>query len=103
MTSSRSAAASGTATTASPLHNPEFRLLEWYTAAADYLDSIAVTEGLFSHLLERRAPVPAAERLAPPFLRMTMEEAFQRFAGIDLAACLDDPADAGAGGARGSP
>ena len=72
-----------------PHHNPEFRLLEWYTVGAGYLQSIEVTEGLFSRLLaagtERR---PAAE-LSPPFRRLTMEEAFHELAHMDLAACQD--------------
>ena len=39
-----------------PHHNPEFRLLEWYTVGAGYMDSIAVTEALFDHLLQPDGP-----------------------------------------------
>jgi lysyl-tRNA synthetase class 2 len=85
----------------SPLHNPEFRLLEYYTVGGSYLDSIAVTESLFSHLLATAGPAAPAERLAPPFLRLTMEEAFRRFAGIDLASCQDPPSMIAAAGAKG--
>jgi len=70
-----------------PIHNPEFRLLEWYTAGAGYLDSIGVAEDLFSRLLAENTPGRPRKQLAPPFLRMTMEEAFRRFAGIELAGC----------------
>lgn len=73
----------------SPWHNPEFDLLEYYTVGGSYLDSIAVTEGLFDHLLGCLPAVTRADRLVPPFLRMTMAEAFDRFAGIDLAACQE--------------
>jgi lysyl-tRNA synthetase class 2 len=72
-----------------PVHNPEFRLLEWYTAGSGYLDSIGVAEELFSRLLAENTPRRPREKLAPPFLRMSMEEAFRRFAGIELAACQD--------------
>jgi lysyl-tRNA synthetase class 2 len=71
------------------VHHPEFRLLEWYTAGCGYLDSIAVTEELFSRLLRENTPGRPREQLAPPFLRMSMEEAFRRYAGIELAACQD--------------
>jgi elongation factor P--(R)-beta-lysine ligase len=72
-----------------PMHNPEFRLLEWYTVGSGYLDSIAIAEDLFSRLLSEEPPRRPKEQLAPPFLRLTMEEAFHHFAGIELAACQD--------------
>jgi elongation factor P--(R)-beta-lysine ligase len=66
-------------------HNPEFRLLEWYTLGASYLDCIPVTEDLFAHLL---SAVPGgAPDLSPPFIRMTMEEAFREYAGTALGEC----------------
>ena len=84
-----------------PHHNPEFRLLEWYTVGAGYLDSIGRTEGLFEHLLSLRGSGSRDSRLAPPFLRMTMEEAFQRYAEIDLARCGDSLGMRTAGEAKG--
>jgi lysyl-tRNA synthetase class 2 len=70
------------------LHNPEFTILEYYTAGADHLASIDVTEELFRHLLSRGlSSVPDAAALSPPFRRMTMAEAFREFAGFDLAPC----------------
>jgi elongation factor P--(R)-beta-lysine ligase len=84
----------------SDIHNPEFRLLEWYTMNAGYRDSIAITEGLFSRLLSSGGPL-AHPRLAPPFQRVTMEEAFRGLAGIDLAACLELEAMREAGRAKG--
>jgi lysyl-tRNA synthetase class 2 len=78
-------------------HNPEFTMLEWYTVEADYLDSISITERLFDCLL-RRLPSPSPFRyqgqpieLHPPFARITMEEAFRRYAGLELAGCLSLP------------
>lgn len=68
------------------MHNPEFTLLEWYTVGASYMDSIRVAEGLFSRLLSLSDTVDAGP-LSPPFRRMSMNEAFLAYAGIDLAAC----------------
>ncbi|QQO10892.1 amino acid--tRNA ligase-related protein [Breznakiella homolactica] len=62
------------------LHSPEFTMLEYYTMDADYRDSLAITEELFSRLLPEDAP----EDLRPPFLRISMEEAFSRWAGFSL-------------------
>jgi lysyl-tRNA synthetase class 2 len=62
------------------LHSPEFTMLEYYTMDADYRDSLALTEELFSRLLERRAETT----LRPPFLRLSMEDAFVRYAGFSL-------------------
>ena len=72
----------------SPHHNPEFRLLEWYTLNAGYRDSIDHTEALFDSLMEHAAP-GARRRLSPPFSRLTMADAFLRHAGIDLEKCQD--------------
>jgi len=85
-----------------PHHNPEFRLLEWYTVGTGYLDSIGVAEGLFDHLIAQLVPGPRASLLAPPFLRMTMEEAFFRYADIDLAGCQDVLSMRAAGEANGA-
>jgi lysyl-tRNA synthetase class 2 len=60
-------------------HSPEFTMLEYYTMDADYRDSIATTEKLFSHLWRKGGSAPL-----PPFQRITMGEAFSRWAGFDL-------------------
>ncbi len=70
-----------------PLHNPEFRLLEWYTVGASYRDQVATTEELVARLLSTDPPAAHAERLRPPFRIMSMEQAFRDFAGMDLARC----------------
>ncbi|MDR2313534.1 MAG: LysR family transcriptional regulator [Spirochaetaceae bacterium] len=82
------------------LHNPEFTMLEYYTMDAGYEDSLLITEDLFRHLLPA-APsgeAPGAVEtqpgpLSPPFMRITMEEAFLRWAGFSL----HETAAAGAG------
>jgi lysyl-tRNA synthetase class 2 len=77
------------------LHSPEFTMLEYYTMDADYEDSLALTEALFEALREHNSgtqdpagqtprSVPVPEELRPPFLRITMEEAFCRWAGFSL-------------------
>ena len=77
-----------------PLHHPEFTLLEWYRAGEPYealmadcaalLALAAQTAGARS--LEFRGK--SADPLAEPE-RLTVAEAFDRFAGIDLLASLD--------------
>ena len=74
----------------SPVHNPEFRILEWYTMGSRSDDAIADTEALFSHLLSRDLCRVDPRRLEPPFTRMSMAEAFDRHAGISLVDCADE-------------
>ncbi len=75
------------------IHSPEFTMLEYYTVHADYTASLDLTEELFSFLLDALFPEghePAG--LRPPFIRMTMDDAFRRFAGFPL--CENpEPAD----------
>lgn len=66
----------------SPIHNPEFTMLEYYTVGADSAASIALTEELFGALALADTP----SSLLPPFRRMTMAEAFAEFAGLELGA-----------------
>jgi lysyl-tRNA synthetase class 2 len=90
-------------------HSPEFTMLEYYTMGADYMDSLAITERLFAALYQAFPDAP--RQAAPPFVRMTMEEAFIRYAHFSLEEALangslrekaaalgiDAPADAGDG------
>ena len=63
------------------LHSPEFTMLEYYTINADYLESLDLTEELFTQLQEN---LPGLKpRL--PFIRITMEEAFRTWAGFSLS------------------
>ncbi len=64
-------------------HNPEFTMLEWYTLGAGYLEQIEVCERLVARLSESRArPI---EGVSVPFARLTMEEAFRSYAGVELS------------------
>ncbi len=71
-------------------HSPEFTMLEYYTMGADYKDSLILTEQLFDALLP---PVPTdgtSDQFAdirPPFTRLTMDDAFVRYAGFRLSEC----------------
>ena len=75
-------------------HAPEFTLLEWYRVGADYtalMDDCTV----FLRLAAEAAGVRQLRhgaRMCNPFLppqRLSVAEAFQRFAGIDLLASLN--------------
>ena len=77
------------------LHHPEFTLLEWYRAGEPYGTLMADCAAI----LARAAEAAGTERLtfrgrvADPFAapeRLTVAEAFARFAGIDLLASLPD-------------
>ena len=60
-------------------HSAEFSMLEWYRADADYLDVLADTEGLVAAMLG----------LSSPFGRLTVREAYRRWAGWDPFAQWD--------------
>ncbi|RUP21219.1 EF-P lysine aminoacylase EpmA [Methylobacterium sp.] len=76
-----------------PLHHPEFTMLEWYRAGAPYTALMADC----ADLLAGAAETAGARRFAfrgretDPFAepeRLTLAEAFDRFAGIDLLASV---------------
>jgi lysyl-tRNA synthetase class 2 len=69
-------------------HNPEFTMLEWYRAFAGVEQVMRDTEELVTELVsafnaDGRLPGEHAPiTVAPPFARMTVAEAFARFAGV---------------------
>ncbi|TVQ27291.1 MAG: hypothetical protein EA382_04150, partial [Spirochaetaceae bacterium] len=78
------------AESSSRLHNPEFTMLEWYTVDADYRDSIALTTELLGDLaasrtapLGERGGAAGATRVGAPPVRITVRDAFVRYAGCD--------------------
>ena len=78
-------------------HNPEFTMLEWYRAFAGVGDVIDDTEQLVRatfELTSRRFVEHAGARVdvTAPFARLTVGEAFERFAGVskDEAITLPD-------------
>jgi lysyl-tRNA synthetase class 2 len=74
------------------LHSPEFTMLEYYTMNAGYKDSLKITEDLFACLGEFQNS-PSVFRL--PFQRVTIAEAFSRWAGFDLFKTAEQGALAG--------
>ncbi|KQU35320.1 elongation factor P--(R)-beta-lysine ligase [Methylobacterium sp. Leaf94] len=77
-----------------PLHHPEFTMLEWYRAGADYTALMRDGAELLA-LAAETAGVPTLRhrgRTADPFAkpeRVTVAEAFAARAGIDLLATID--------------
>ena len=78
-----------------PQHNPEFTLIEWYRAYASYEEIMADVENLVAHVVESvlgRSSVVRAGReisLQPPWERLSVRDAFVRWAAVDLDACAD--------------
>jgi len=81
------------------LHNPEFTLLEWYRVGATYIDIMKECEVLILDVLERVIPAVKASKtiqygkekinLTSPWKRLSVQEAFQVFANVDLNEFFD--------------
>jgi lysyl-tRNA synthetase class 2 len=77
-----------------PLHSPEFTMLEWYRVGADYNDLMDDVTGL----IRLAAQAVGADQLRfrdktcdpfAPVERLSVSQAFLRYAGIDLMATMD--------------
>ncbi|MEK6278009.1 MAG: lysine--tRNA ligase [Actinomycetota bacterium] len=72
-------------------HNPEFTMLEWYEAYADYEKTGADLERLVSEVAQRVLGTTEVKRdgetidLSPPWQRLTLREAIKEHSGIDIA------------------
>ncbi|MDQ6749489.1 MAG: lysine--tRNA ligase [Actinomycetota bacterium] len=66
-------------------HNPEFTLLEWYEAYADYHDVAERCEALVSHVAEVIG-YTGERSLRPPWRRETVRDAIRDRTGIDILA-----------------
>ena len=81
-----------------PLHSPEFTLLEWYYVDAPYeqlMDDCAALMALAAEVAGASALTWRGHAI-DPFLdpeRLTVAEAFSRFAGIDLLATVQTNGD----------
>jgi lysyl-tRNA synthetase class 2 len=79
-----------------PVHHPAFTMLEWYRAREPYETLMEDCAGLLALAAEAAGATQlrygsrSADPFAPPE-RLTVAEAFARFAGIDLIATLDGP------------
>jgi lysyl-tRNA synthetase class 2 len=76
-------------------HNPEFTMVEWYEAHADYLGAAARLEALMSRVGQTLGDELAFD-LERPWRRVCFVEAVQDATGIDLLAYEDAEALAGA-------
>jgi lysyl-tRNA synthetase class 2 len=71
-------------------HNPEFTMLEWYEAYADYNDIAEELEGLVSEVAKKVLGATKIERegetidLSPPWRRVTLRDAIKEKTGIDV-------------------
>jgi lysyl-tRNA synthetase class 2 len=71
-------------------HNPEFTMLEWYEAYADYNDVAEELEALVSDVAKEVLGTTRVERegetidLAPPWRRVTLRDAIRERTGIDV-------------------
>jgi lysyl-tRNA synthetase class 2 len=72
-------------------HNPEFTMLEWYEAYADYEKTAHDLEHLVSEVAERVLGTTMVERggveidLAPPWKRVSLRDAVRERTGIDIS------------------
>jgi lysyl-tRNA synthetase, class II len=72
-------------------HNPEFTVLEWYTAYKDYHWMMEITEQLFEKIaltLHGTTEVPLGDKIInykAPYRRVTIFEAIQEHTGIDIS------------------
>jgi len=72
-------------------HNPEFTVLEWYTAYKDYFWMMEITERLFERIaiaLHGSTEVQAGETVInfkAPFKRISLYDAIKEYTGIDVS------------------
>jgi lysyl-tRNA synthetase, class II len=74
-------------------HNPEFTMLEWYEAYADYIDIAGRLEELVSYVADEvgyEGPVD----FSPPWRRVKLVDAIREETGIDILRDKDLPAAA---------
>ncbi|MEJ2502175.1 MAG: lysine--tRNA ligase, partial [Gemmatimonadota bacterium] len=78
-------------------HNPEFSMLEFYQAFADYTDMMGMVEALLAHAAEEATGSAAVEfagqsiDFSPPYRRVGFLDALNEVGGLDVAS-LDDGA-----------
>ena len=76
-----------------PLHLPEFTMVEWYRAYSSYRDIAEDTENLVAHVtcsVSGTSSVSIGDLksdVSPPWLRMTVDDAFLEYCDVDLSDC----------------
>ncbi|MCL2179545.1 MAG: LysR family transcriptional regulator [Treponema sp.] len=71
------------------LHDSEFTMLEYYTMDAGYMESLELTEELFNFIRDEPHGL-IQQKILTPFNRITMKEAFKKFASVDLFEAAKD-------------
>lgn len=80
-------------------HNPEFTILEWYRVSANYFDIMDDCEALLLSILRKVKADETATvleyqgksySLAAPWERISVQEAFYKYAGVTVAELLDE-------------
>jgi len=82
-------------------HNPEFTMLEWYEAYADYEDVMRRVEELLPRVAEAAGYAGEID-FAPPYRRVTLGDAIREATGIDVLELRERDALAAAIAASGS-
>jgi lysyl-tRNA synthetase, class II len=72
-------------------HNPEFTMLEWYEANADYEDAARRLEELVG-FVAREVGYSGPIDFTAPWRRITLREAIQEHTGVDVLAARDSAA-----------
>jgi lysyl-tRNA synthetase, class II len=81
-------------------HNPEFTMLEWYEAYADYEDIAARLEELIAFVADAVGYAGPID-FSPPWARLTLREAIRDHTGIDVLEHRDREALVAVAGERG--
>lgn len=77
-------------------HNPEFTMLEVYEAYADYQGMMTLTEEMVAQIAEETLKTQKVNYqgeeidLSPPWTRLSMLEAVEKYTGIDFTQISDD-------------
>ncbi len=77
-------------------HLPEMSLLEWYTAGVDYTHMMDQCQALIAHVATALNRYPkityqnATLDLSPPWPRLSVAAAFERFGSMNMAAALEN-------------
>jgi lysyl-tRNA synthetase class 2 len=83
----------------SPLHNPEFSMLEWYRVGANYRNVMEDFENLFCEIIKKVSPGADLSKweyqgqiydLNCPWPRISFEEAFAKYAGRRIEDIKDE-------------
>ncbi|MBP9699787.1 EF-P lysine aminoacylase GenX [Candidatus Woesebacteria bacterium] len=93
-------------------HNPEFTIMEWYRTQSDYTDIMKDCEALFVAIARILDPLQQGSTttwtyqgksydLTPPWERISVAQAFERYCGIDSHTLLDEKLLKEAGHKRG--